>query len=300
MKYEVIGWTPYDSNKYPTFESKNAKDACAARLAVIENIRQNEYAFSGQGHIYGLFNMHPDMPVGTPGLEEGCAPVLNNGKAMHFSMRAWGAVMAEAWNTPNDDGYAFMDWYMSEFGERDALHAGKKAKYPPDLVDETKILPPDTEFETDLPEHYVPYGTFSKADLVFSIARSFYDQAEENAEKPNAAYVSIESETFWRLYENGGCGEIREEGHRLHDLKNGDALILFLRDHAEHWIVTEVKEVRIFASIDDFLASGILQADRRPLSDEEDLAVQIYGFIAEENQNTRGIFAVNSIVQSTR
>lgn len=74
MKLRVIGWTDYDE------ERAEGDNGWAARNAIIDDIRQNGYEFSGWAHQEGA----------------NCAPVLNDGRIYRFSQRGWGDLMAEA------------------------------------------------------------------------------------------------------------------------------------------------------------------------------------------------------------
>ena len=170
MQYEVIGWTAFEDWQYDTFEEKNYEDYASARLAVIENIRKNGYAFCADQHQYGYFDEDPSAPYNPEllaGKKEGCAPVLNNGKMFRcFSQREWGALMAEAWNSPNGDGMAYMIWYMSGFCDEDKPEALRKAIFPKNHVDTSRILPADTVFDTTLSKKYTPYRALSTENLI--------------------------------------------------------------------------------------------------------------------------------------
>ncbi|MBO6264160.1 MAG: hypothetical protein J6N93_07865 [Clostridia bacterium] len=141
-KYEVIGWASYDDN-YPNFDDKKGlKHVYAARIAIIENIRQNGYAFGGDAH----------QNV------KGCCPVLNSGEAYRCSMREWGGIMAEAWSINNDDKHAYMVFYMNDFGKEDRPKEAYNIKYPQNKVNRDKIIQSDEEFDVTIPENYYPYG----------------------------------------------------------------------------------------------------------------------------------------------
>lgn len=101
---KIVGWTCYDDHFE---EAENTKEEYKA---LIENIRQNGYKFSGDEHEY----------------KDNCSPVLSNGKIMHFSWRGWGKVMADAYNLDGD--YAYSLWYMSDV-------APQKPVYPKKYID---------------------------------------------------------------------------------------------------------------------------------------------------------------------
>ena len=75
MKYRVIGWVCCDD---PSFENAPATDA--AVFAIIDDIKENGYIFSGKEHRSFRFG----------------APLLNDGKRRCFSARAFGEIMAIA------------------------------------------------------------------------------------------------------------------------------------------------------------------------------------------------------------
>lgn len=83
MKYRVVGWISYDEEGVA---DAPADDAAVA--AIIDDIRANNYVFSGWHHQEALQG----------------APVLNDGKRRVFSQRTFGAIMASAhgYNGPYD------------------------------------------------------------------------------------------------------------------------------------------------------------------------------------------------------
>lgn len=94
MKLKVIGWTYYTNRRLP-----QGKVSWAAQYAIIDDIKEHGYQFSGWAHQEGY----------------GCVPVLNDGKLYRFSQRGWGGVMAEA------NGYTgMMDYSLFAFaGDRE-------------------------------------------------------------------------------------------------------------------------------------------------------------------------------------
>ena len=111
MRYRVIGWTNNDDEGYPEISIESDE----VLNAVIEDIRKNKYKFNGEDH-------H---------LRESCTPVLNNGKRVCCSQRAWGGVMARAYNVDNWDGRAYIYYFLTEFED---------AKYPIAYVDDSAII----------------------------------------------------------------------------------------------------------------------------------------------------------------
>ena len=90
MKLKVVGWTCYDFDHFPQGE-----DCWAAHMAVVDDIKQNGYLFSGEDHQERL----------------NCCPVFNDGKVRRFSQRGFASIMAEA---HGDVGY--MDYALYMFG----------------------------------------------------------------------------------------------------------------------------------------------------------------------------------------
>lgn len=75
MKYKVIGWTFSDN-----YDIENTPLTFAARHAIVDDIRENNYLFSGFDHQEAWY---------------GC-PVLNDGKKRACSQRGFAGIMAEA------------------------------------------------------------------------------------------------------------------------------------------------------------------------------------------------------------
>lgn len=75
MKLRVVGWTWYEDD----FEQ--GERGWAARHAIIDDIKEHGYMFSGWSHQ----------------VCDGCAPILNDGKIYCYSQRGWGSIMAEAY-----------------------------------------------------------------------------------------------------------------------------------------------------------------------------------------------------------
>lgn len=102
MKYKVIGWTDYDDIFYDV-EIGHASDA--ATQAIIDDIREHKYSFSGYDHQESVC----------------CVPVLNDGKKRLYTQRGFGGLMAEA------HGYrGSMDYALFSYTARDAR--GKKSR----------------------------------------------------------------------------------------------------------------------------------------------------------------------------
>lgn len=118
MKFEVIGWTNYEDEKYPA----HCGDYDAVDRAVAEAIRTGGFRFGGDTHQS----------------DDACTPVLSDGTRAQFSFREWGYIMAEALSLYDENGPDYMAWYMDI--ERTLLD-GEELVLPPAGVDESRIRP---------------------------------------------------------------------------------------------------------------------------------------------------------------
>ena len=91
MKYRVVGWTAYDDPNV-----KKAQCTEAAMQAIMRDIRENNYKFSGWDH--------QEMSLGAPVLNDGCMRV--------FSQRGFGHVMA--WAHGNFDHMAYVEYAFDD------------------------------------------------------------------------------------------------------------------------------------------------------------------------------------------
>lgn len=122
MKYRVVGWTTYDGP-----EVKRADCSEAAMQAILRDIREHHYEFTGWDH--------QELPL--------CAPVLNDGCKRLFSQRGFGHVMAWAHGDYSRGGY--VNYAFTDFGE------SPTTCYP----DESRRFDPATfQPEQDLAEHF--------------------------------------------------------------------------------------------------------------------------------------------------
>ena len=116
MKYRVVGWVSYDD---PDVEARYASPAAIA--AIIDDIRDNGYLFSGHDH-----GAYPD-----------CAPVLNDGKKRLFSERGFGALMAEAHGDYSRMGYS--SYAFGHFREADGAVMPDIPFFPDEFVPEEDL-----------------------------------------------------------------------------------------------------------------------------------------------------------------
>ena len=123
MKYEVVGWTAYDDQKYPSYEYVSDEESQKAWDAVAKEIREKGYSIGGDAHQF----------------REDCTPVLNDGSAFRCSMREWGALMADAYGV-GDEKYSYMLWYMDDYNESSRPEGKQTPIYPTPGVDKTRIV----------------------------------------------------------------------------------------------------------------------------------------------------------------
>lgn len=133
MKLRVVGWTYYENTLF-----KEGQSNWAARMALVDEIREKGYLFSGYDH-QERYN---------------CVPVFNDGKLRRFSQRGFADIMAEA----NGD-YYYMAYSLYMFGLDSS-----KCKFP-----EKEIYKNDFEAEKNLAETFVvevDEQTFANAPIV--------------------------------------------------------------------------------------------------------------------------------------
>lgn len=86
MKYKIVGWTSYEDNgfKEMPFMSHHAY------LCLIKEIRDKGYHISGYDH-----------------QENDWVPIFNTRQVVRYSQRGWGALMADAEQIGQKDGYEY-------------------------------------------------------------------------------------------------------------------------------------------------------------------------------------------------
>lgn len=102
MKLKVVAWVDY-SDDFPCGDN-----GWAARNAIIDDIRANDYYFLGYHHVEYSY----------------CTPVLNDGKKYCFSQQGWSDLMTEAHRFFGEKDYA--DYYIpDEIDEQMMLFTAK-------------------------------------------------------------------------------------------------------------------------------------------------------------------------------
>lgn len=131
MKLKVVGWTHYDFHDF-----KEGEFSWAVRMAVVDEIKKNNYLFSGWDHQESSY----------------CAPVFNDGKMRRFSQRGFADIMAEAHGHTS-----YMDYSLYMFGLKpEARRMPERNVYPRDVVvekhlAETFTLEVDEQFFNSVP-----------------------------------------------------------------------------------------------------------------------------------------------------
>ena len=95
MKYKVVGWTHPDDY---SILSPEKPIGYAEIYAIVDDIKENGYLFSGWHHQESYNNV---------------VPVLNDGMKREFSQRSWGGIMAMANNEIGDYAYSRYTFYES-------------------------------------------------------------------------------------------------------------------------------------------------------------------------------------------
>ena len=96
MQYEIIGWTNYEDETYPSITGDDVPYTIyRLRATVVKEIREKGYRFCGAYHHMG----------------ESGVPVFNSGEAYRLSQREWGAVMAQAWHDDNRNGLSYAIYF---------------------------------------------------------------------------------------------------------------------------------------------------------------------------------------------
>ena len=285
IKYEVVGWTSFLNKNYYDFEGKDYKDVYAARLAIIENIRKNGYAFGGDAHQYA----------------KGCCPILNNGEAFRCSMREWGALMAEAWNAPNDDGYGYMIWYMDDYRVEDRHEKVRDLKYPVSKVDRKKIVRSGGEFDTTIPDSYEPYGTYSKdpegdrrryAEFVRTMNVKILPSSDDCTTHPLVIEMTLNDEPFKQIYDGVKTIEVRLNDEKRQRLQVGDIIQFLRKNHPEDHIRTEVVALKKFSSFLELFSSDLLSKTGFYGYTVEEATSKMYDYYDQADEKMYGVLAI--------
>ncbi len=240
MKYKVIGWTNYEDTTYPAFEAKDYETLCGVRIALIEEILEHDYAFSGEDHHY----------------VKGCVPVLNTGEVILMGQRGWGSVMAQAYGENNDDGYAYAKWFLSGKFPR-------RFNYPKEGVDISQIVPKDTVFEVDIPEDFELYGTGPK-DYAKSMQQYmdfinhgciFEEKPKVIPSHPMSISKKVERDVYNLIYSGKQTAFVFICYDEYAFLEKDDTLQFVQWGKDENCIGTVVKNVTKFKTVDELYKS---------------------------------------------
>lgn len=285
IQYKVIGWTSFANKNYDSFNCADYRDYCTARLAVIEDVRKNAYAFGGDSHQY----------------TKGCTPVLNNGKAFRLSMREWGALMAEAWETPNDDGYGYLIWFMDDYRKEERPEKLQTLKYPESKVDRRKILRSCTVFDAAIPEKYQPYGTFPKEpeDYIKRVKELFgarntniLQSSDESPSFSCMTEMTLNDEPFGQIYSGAKTVEIRLNDEKWQKLCVGDAIRFCRKNHFNQCIYAEVVDIRKYSNFLELFSSESLPKTGFDGCTVDSAVEAMYGYYDEEKEKKCGVLAI--------
>ncbi len=120
MKSYVIGWTHFDNE-----EIESAECGFADCQAIVEDIREHGYSFSGYAHQEF----------------QGGAPVMNDGRIRRFSKRNWGSTMASAHKSPHPLDYTlWAEAFATEEAELKGMPSEDRwIKDIPPLIDRDEL-----------------------------------------------------------------------------------------------------------------------------------------------------------------
>ena len=233
--FKVIGWTDYSDEKYPP-----AHESVAANQAIITELREKGYRFGGDAH--------QDR--------RGCCPVLNNGTRVCFSMRRWGAIMAEALGT-NTDKYAYMDWYMDCWRREGFVGCDgieRKSVYPRPGVDKTRISP-------------VLCG---KTIHTMRLAKAPYDSIKRGEKTV----------------------EVRLNDAKRRTVKAGDIIVFDSFDDAQDIVVVQVVELHHFNRFQELFASELFPKTGSVGVSAEEAAKSMYQYYTKEQEEQYGVLGI--------
>ena len=282
-EYEVIGWVFYDDD-FPTFEGRTEKDELAARLAVIKEIRKHGYAFCGDSHLN----------------REGCVPILSDGRAYRCSQRGWGAVMAEAWGVDNEDGYAYMTFYMEAYAEEGRPEGAREPKFPEPFFDE-KMIVTGVGFSDEIPEGYEPYGTGPKdyfkmleevEELAKEINMLLLASPEDEEEHPLIVDMRLEEEYFDKIYSGEKTLEIRLLDEKRQRLAVGDTVQFICKNNAARHLRTEVTDLKFFPSFAALYRSPEFTRAGAGDVSEQEFVLSMREIYPQEKEEKYGVLAI--------
>ena len=143
---KIVGWAHFD-NEYPTFAGTQEEIQEVFRL-VAQEVVMNNYVFSGQDH----------QNV------DGCAPILSDGRCFRASMRAWGLIMAIAYQALTEEEFSYMDFYTSSPIEECYPVAEVIDVAPANIPDSSCgcLIGPDQQMLQEVLQFDMPLMTFDK------------------------------------------------------------------------------------------------------------------------------------------
>ena len=88
----ITDWVSCDEEGYISLDDLPREKFEKLWDFVVEEVRKHGYKFTGTMHQYAY------------------SPVIDNKYLFSVSMRSWGAIMQEAYNLPNEDGFGYVLW----------------------------------------------------------------------------------------------------------------------------------------------------------------------------------------------
>ncbi len=243
----VIGWTFFADQEYPVIEPNDTNEYLAIRLVIVEEIRKNGYNFGGFSHQFG----------------DSCAPVLNTGEKVQFSMRKWGEIMAEAHNEDDQDGYAYAKYAFNAHEDKEIL--------PKAYVEKSKIVKKQDVVFPEIEDGYNPEEkTYRKVlehyeEMLEEVYQSATQEnmellpsCEDDTSHPLIINMNLKREHFDKVYLGQKTIEVRLNDKKRQRLEVGDFIQFFDdEDDSRHIrvVVTALYKHDTFSSL--FSAVGL-------------------------------------------
>ena len=292
IRYEVIGWTHYDS-EYQNAIKTYQDNYNAVKEAVIENIRQNCLSFDWQYHWCGLAG----------------APVLNTGEICRFGAREWSEIMGEAW---------LLDASLYFLRRTEERPLELRKRYPKAYVAKDKILQQGS-YALDL-ESQSNANTESLKERIAKLLKPYKEKAEaeeqkkdfyreirarneekreklkreieETKNRPLSIKMTLSDDDFSKIKNGTKVIEVRLNNKKCRRLIKG-CFIRFVRyKHKEDQQTVRVVAVTRFNTFKEFY-----QSDMLPLANLDDLTLddflaRMHKQVSKEDESSLGVVAI--------
>lgn len=233
MQYEIIGWTDYEDENFPSIISDDFPYAlCRLRTTVIEEIRRKGYRFCGTFHHMG------DSGV----------PVFNSEEAYRVSEREWGSIMAQAWHEDNRNGFAYAHY----------LYDCENPFEPERFVNFSKIAD----------KSLLEFSPLSNEVQYMAISKQYLgDYAENNditiePELFDATFgfvvnMFLDDIPFNQILNGEKSIELRLYDEKRKTIQCGDTIQFFRKNHEEDHFCARVTNVHRFNSFLDLFKTNL-------------------------------------------